>query len=181
MSRIGKMNICVPDGIKIRITDDFLVSKGELSSRVVIPKGIRVSFDNNIIKVFRENDSNVLKALHGLTRKLIYNSVMGFLHPFQKVLQIKGVGFKANISGNILTLVVGYSHPVNVNIPKEISVKIDSKQNQIFFESYDKNVLGEFVANIRAVRPPEPYKGTGIMYIDEKIIRKAGKSASSKK
>lgn len=181
MSRIGKKDIFVPDGIKVVVSDCLIVSKGDLITKVNIPDGISVSYDNNTIKVFRKDDSNTLKALHGLIRKLVYNSVTGFVCPFKKVLQIRGVGFKASVSSNDLVLTVGFSHDVNIKIPKEVFVKIDSKQNQIFFESYNNNILGEFVAKIRSIRPPEPYKSTGIMYLGEKIIRKAGKSASSKK
>ena len=182
MSRIGKKEIFIPEDIKVEINRGFVItSKGNLLSKVIIPPGIKVILDNSFVKVVRENDSKILRSLHGLIRKLIYNSVTGFSNPFQKTLQVKGVGFKASVSSGVLTLNVGFSHPVNLNIPREVSVKIDPKQNQIFFESYDRSALGEFVATVRNVRPPEPYKGTGIMYLNERIIRKAGKSDKRKK
>ncbi|MDR0675683.1 MAG: 50S ribosomal protein L6 [Elusimicrobiota bacterium] len=181
MSRIGKQEIIIPNTLKVEINDKVILSNGKVTKETVIPDNIKVVFENNKILIKRDNDENKTKALHGLTRKLVANNVAGFQKPFQKILQIKGVGFRATLNGNKLVLNVGYSHTVALNIPPQIEVKIDAKSNQILVESQDKLKLGEFAADIRSVRPPEPYKGTGIMYLNEKIIRKAGKSASSGK
>jgi large subunit ribosomal protein L6 len=181
MSRIGKQEINVPNNLKVEILDKVKISDGKITSEIIIPENINVFFENNIITVKRENENNKTKALHGLVRKLLFNSISGFKKPFQKILQIKGVGFRAALNGKKIVLNVGYSHAVELDIPSGIEVKLDAKLNQIILDGQDRLILGGFAADIRAVRPPEPYKGTGIMYLNEKIIRKAGKSASSKK
>ena len=181
MSRIGKQEIIVPSNLKVEISDKIVVSNGKESFETSIPEKIKVTFDNNKIIVTRENEDNKTKSLHGLVRNLIANNVLGFQKPFQKILQIKGIGYKAAVHGNKLVLNVGYSHPVDVEIPHGIEVKIDVKANQVIVSGIDKLLVGEIAAQIRAVNPPEPYKGTGIMYLNERIIRKAGKSASSGK
>jgi large subunit ribosomal protein L6 len=181
MSRIGKKEIEVPSNLKIEINDKISVSNGNEVLSTHIPEKIKVTFDTNKIIITRESEDKKIKSLHGLVRSLISNSILGFQKPFQKILQIKGIGYKASVVGEKLVLNVGYSHPVEVVIPKDIDVKIDAKTNQVIVSGVNKLLVGEIAAKIRAVNPPEPYKGTGIMYLNERIIRKAGKSASSGK
>ncbi len=181
MSRIGKKEIIVPSNLKVEISDSIKVSNGKHSLETEIPSEIKLKYENNKITLTRNSEENRVKSLHGLVRNLIANMVNGFQKPFQKVLQIKGIGFKANVAGKKLVLNVGYSHPVEIDIIDGINISIDAKTNQLTVEGFDKLKVGEIAATIRAIRPPEPYKGTGIMYLGEKIIRKAGKSAASSK
>jgi len=182
MSRIGKKEIDVPANLKVEILKNKVsVSNGKEVLHADIPEKIKVIFDNNKIIIDRQNEDNRTKSLHGLVRSLVANMVLGFTKPFEKVLQIKGIGYKSSVVGKDLVLNVGYSHPVNVEIPHGITVTVDAKANQVTVSGFDKLMVGEIAAKIRAVNPPEPYKGTGIMYLNERIIRKAGKSASSGK
>ncbi|MCP4482635.1 MAG: 50S ribosomal protein L6 [bacterium] len=178
MSRIGKKEITVPTSVKVDIGDKVVASNGKQSMEVAIPEKIKVNLADNIITVTRDSEDNQTKSLHGLTRSLLANAIHGFENPFKKELQIKGIGYKAAVKGKKLILNVGYSHPVELEIPTHITVKIDgSKGTELVISGVDNMVVGEFAAEIRDVRPPEPYKGTGIMYAGERIIRKAGKSA----
>jgi LSU ribosomal protein L6P len=177
MSRIGKKPIEVPDGVTIRQDNSMIEvegSKGTLS--VEIPRGVEVVSDNGVIMVKRLSDDKKAASLHGLTRTLIANMVTGVTAGFEKTLEISGVGYRAELKGNVLRLLLGYSHPIEYEIPGGISVKVD-KQVMITISGIDKELVGRVAAEIRSFKKPEPYKGKGIRYSGEHIRRKVGKSA----
>ena len=177
MSRIGKMPIVIPSGVDVKIDDNnFVVVKGAkatLSKQLHKDMIIR-SEENNII-VERPSEIKRHKALHGLTRSLIANMVKGVSEGFEKNLEINGVGYRAQKQGNKLVLSLGYSHPVEMEEPEGVTVEVPAT-NKIIVKGADKQVVGEFAANIRGKRLPEPYKGKGIKYADEVIRRKEGKT-----
>lgn len=182
MSRIGKQPIHVANDVKVEVKDSLVtISKGKNIFTHEIPSNISVEFKDNVINVTRANDDRKARSLHGLIRKNIANTVIGLTTPFKKVLNIKGIGFKSQVTGKNLVLNVGYSHAVNFPIPDGINIEVDAKTNQVTITGENKCLVGETAAKIRDVRPPEPYKATGIAYIDERIIRKAGKAASAGK
>ncbi len=177
MSRIGKKPIEIPDGVKIRQDDPMIEvegPKGTLSME--IPRGVEVVSDNGIIMVKRLSDDKKTASLHGMTRTLIANMVTGVTAGFEKTLEISGVGYRAELNGNILRLLLGYSHPVEYEIPGGISVNVDKKAI-IAISGIDKEIVGRVAAEIRSFKKPEPYKGKGIRYSGEHIRRKVGKSA----
>ena len=176
MSRIGKLPIPVPKGVEIVFGDATLKvrgTKGELTQG--IDERIGLTFDSERIVVNRKDDDKKTRALQGLTRSLIANMVEGVTKGFAKTLDIVGVGYRAELKGDILGLNLGYSHPIEFVLPKGISAKVD-KQVKITIEGIDKQLVGEVAAKIRSFRRPEPYKGKGILYSDERIRRKIGKS-----
>lgn len=176
MSRIGRMPILLPKEVKV-ISDPLKVEvsgpKGQLSHP--IPKGITVSIDDGKVIVSRSNDERGLKALHGLMRNLIANMVKGVTEGFEKRLEIVGVGFRAEVQGEVLRLTLGFSHPVLFHIPKGIKVEVD-KQTLITLKGIDKQLVGTVAAKLRSIKTPEPYKGKGIRYLGEKIRKKVGKT-----
>lgn len=176
MSRIGKLPITIPESVDINYSDSEITVKGKFGTLTTeIPNVINLIQENNRLKVdLRENTKNV-SALHGLYRTLINNMVIGVSEQFDLTLILKGVGYRAVVQGNEIVLSLGYSHPVKLEIPKQISVEV-VQNTTVNLKSCDKELLGLFAANIRAWRQPEPYKGKGILYKGEKIIRKAGKS-----
>lgn len=177
MSRIGRMPVVVPKNVSIEIegtTVRVKGPKGELAR--TLPSDMMISFDNGVIEVKRPTDERMHRSLHGMTRSLINNMVVGVSTGFQKVLEVNGVGYRAEINDKNLVLYVGYSHPVTMEPPAGISFEVDSKTRQIKVLGADKELVGQMAADIRKVRPPEPYKGKGIKYLDEKIRRKAGKT-----
>lgn len=178
MSRIGKMPIPVPAGVKIDIKGQSVSVTGKKGSleREVRPEMEVVVKDNEIL-VDMKIDNKKNRAFRGLTRSLINNMVVGVEEGFKKTLIIEGVGYKANVSGSKLTLNVGYSNPVEFELPKAVSASVE--QNKIALESIDKELLGLTASQIRQVRKPEPYKGKGIRYEDEHIVRKVGKAGSA--
>ena len=137
---------------------------------------MKIKLDDGEIKVTRPSDERAHKALHGMTRALINNMVVGVSEGFEKILEVNGVGYRAELQGNDLVLNVGYSHPVKIEPPEGITFEVDTRTRQIKVAGYDKQVVGQTAAVIRKVRPPEPYKGKGIKYLDEVIRRKAGKA-----
>ncbi len=177
MSRIGRKPIPVPDGVEIKIEPE-LVSvkgpKGELSER--IPRDITVAQEGAELIVTRPTDRGEHRSLHGLTRSLVANMVEGVTEGYQKTLEIQGVGYRAALSGSKLTLALGYSHPVEINAPEGISFDVP-QPTTVIVKGISKQVVGETAANIRKSRPPEPYKGKGIRYQGEHVIRKVGKRA----
>ena len=176
MSRIGKLPIVVPDDVTVNYRDCQITVQGKFGTlQTTIPETIRIQQDNNILKVNLKNESQNLRALHGLYRTLINNMVVGVSEQFQLTLILKGVGYRAATQGKEITLNLGYSHPVKMDIPENISVEV-IQNTTINLKSCDKENLGLFASNIRAWRRPEPYKGKGILYKDEQIIRKAGKA-----
>ena len=177
MSRIGLMPVVIPDGVDINIKGSNVKvkgPKGELEH--TFPADMEIKLDNGEVKVSRPTDEPRHRALHGMTRALINNMVVGVSSGFSKVLEINGVGYRAVVDGKDLVLNVGYSHPVKVEPPEGIEFEVDERTRQITVKGYDKQVVGHIAADIRKVRPPEPYKGKGIKYLDERIRRKAGKA-----
>lgn len=178
MSRIGKQPIPVPAGVKVELAGQLLTvtgAKGTLKREIV--QDIDVQIQDNIIHVSNRVESTRVNAFRGLTRTLINNMIIGVVDGFKKVLIIEGVGYKANVSGATLTLNVGYSNPVNFQLPKEVSATVEGN-TKVVVECIDKELLGLVASRIRQVRKPEPYKGKGIRYEGEHIIRKVGKSGS---
>jgi large subunit ribosomal protein L6 len=177
VSRIGKQPVSVPDGVEINIAPE-LVSvkgpKGELAERK--SREIDVKQEDGQIVVTRPTDRGEHRALHGLTRSLIANMVEGVTNGFEKRLEIQGVGYRASLRGTALELNVGYSHPVVIDAPAGITFEVPA-QNEIIVKGIDKQQVGEIAAEVRDVRPPEPYKGKGIRYAGEYVRRKVGKRA----
>jgi len=178
MSRIGKLPIDITDGVKFNYDNSQVVikgPKGELRKHIDF-KGDIVTEDDKI-KVINESDSKESKAIHGLIRSLINNMVVGVTKGFSKTLKIVGVGYKAQLNNNTLIINIGYSHPIEYSIPEGIKIDVPD-QNTIIVAGINKQLVGQVASDIRRFKKPEPYKGKGIMYIDEKIRRKAGKSVS---
>lgn len=181
MSRVGRLPVTVPSGVQVNINGQDVSIKGPKGSiaRTFAP-GVAIAMEEGHIIVTRESDIPTLRALHGTTRALINNMVTGVSTGFTTVLEIDGVGYRAEMGGQDLVLYVGYSHPVKVNPPDGITFEVDVKTRQIKVMGYDKEQIGQVAANIRSIRPPEPYHGKGIRYAGEKIRRKAGKSGKGK-
>ena len=181
MSRIGKMPITVPAGVEVTIADGNVVTvkgpKGTLSS--TFHQKMIIKQEGAVITVSRPDDQHEHKSLHGLTRTLLNNMVTGVSKGFSKELEVNGVGYRAAKEGNKLVLNVGYSHPVTMEEPEGITVDVPSP-NKIIVNGIDKQKVGQFAANVRGHRPPEPYKGKGIKYSTEVIRRKEGKAGGKK-
>ena len=177
MSRIGIKPISVPDGVTVTVSDDNLVTvkgpKGTLEKQM--PAGMDIKVEGNEVNVSRPNDLKKMKSFHGLTRTLISNMVTGVTEGFEKKLEINGVGYRAQKKGKTLVMNLGYSNPVEMNDPEGIEVDVDG-QNLLIVKGIDKQKVGQYAAEIRIKRPPEPYKGKGIKYVDEVIKRKVGKT-----
>jgi large subunit ribosomal protein L6 len=177
MSRIGKLPITIPENVDINYNDSEITIKGKFGTLTTeIPTVINIVHENNILKVSLKEETKKVRALHGLYRTLINNMIIGVSEQFNLTLVLKGVGYRAAIQGKEIVLNLGYSHPVKIEIPTQISVEV-VQNTTINLKSCDKELLGLFAANIRAWRQPEPYKGKGILYKGEQILRKAGKSA----
>ena len=176
MSRIGKLPIEIPKGVKISFSDSVLSVQGpngSLSRQIM--SLVSLAIDDSVIVVARNEETNSARAAHGLTRTLINNMVVGVTNGFQTNLEINGVGYRAEVKGPELVLSLGYSHPVNFKIPDGISILVD-KMTKISVKGFDKELVVQTAAKIRSFRSPEPYKGKGIKYADETILRKAGKT-----
>jgi large subunit ribosomal protein L6 len=179
MSRIGKLPITVPSGVTVAVEPGAVrVSgpRGKLSAALNPLAEVKV--DGTTVTVARRDESRDARSIHGLTRVLISNMVTGVSAGFRRVLEINGVGYRAEVKGRAIQLALGYSHPVIFPLPDGVDAKID-KQTVITLEGADRQVLGEAAAAIRKLRPPEPYKGKGIKYAEEKIRRKAGKAVGA--
>ena len=181
MSRIGKKPIEIPAGVDVTIDGSTITVKGSKGTltRTIHQKITAEKKDNEII-VSRPDDTNESKALHGLTRSLINNMVVGVNDSFKKELEINGIGYRAELAGKNLVLKVGYSHDVTMTPPEGITIEVPAP-NKIVISGYDKQKVGQFAANVREVRPPEPYKGKGIKYAEEHIRRKEGKAGKGGK
>ena len=176
MSRIGKLPIAIPAGVKVIYNlPEIKVEgpKGKLSRTIM--EGVSVELTDSAITVNRDNDSIKSRSAHGLTRTLISNMVVGVSKGFETLLEINGVGYRAEVKGDVLNLALGFSHPVNFQLPQGITVEVE-KMTKLKVMGIDKEMVGETAAKIRAFRPPEPYKGKGVKYADETILRKAGKT-----
>jgi large subunit ribosomal protein L6 len=183
MSRIGNKPITLPAGVTVSVDGNNVVttkgSKGELS--VQVDPDLKVEVDGNVVTVSRPTDQKRHRAMHGLYRTLVYNNVVGVSEGFKKELELVGVGYKADATGQLLELNLGFSHLINIVVPKEIKVTTETKKGsapKITLESSDKQLLGHIASKIRGFRPPEPYKGKGVLYVGEQIRRKAGKAAA---
>ena len=177
MSRIGKMPIAIPAGVTVEVAENNKVTvkgpKGTLER--VLPSEMEIKVEGAEVSVSRPNDLKKMKSLHGLTRTLINNMVVGVTSGYEKKLEVNGVGYRASKSGKTLTLNLGYSHPVEMTDPEGIEAVVEG-QNIIIVKGIDKEKVGQFAAEIRDKRRPEPYKGKGIKYADETIRRKVGKT-----
>ena len=178
MSRIGKMPITIPAGVEVKLTEgNFMTVKGPKGTleRQLTAERISVEIDGAVINVSRANDLKQSRALHGLTRTLIDNMIVGVTNGYSKTLEIVGTGYRAAKAGKVLNLTLGFSHPVEMTDPEGVETTVDGT-TKIIVTGIDKEKVGQHAANIRAKRPPEPYKGKGVKYAGEYIRRKAGKS-----
>jgi large subunit ribosomal protein L6 len=182
MSRVGRLPVDVPASVQVEIDGLSVKVKGPKGTlqRTFAP-GVAVALENGQVLVTRESDAAPLRALHGTTRALIHNMVTGVATGFTKVLEIEGVGYRANMDGKTLVLALGYSHPVRVEPPDGITFDVDEKTRQVKVSGNDPELIGQVAADIRKIRPPEPYKGKGVHYLGEKVRRKAGKSGKGGK
>lgn len=181
MSRIGRLPVTVPAGVQVKVNGlDLHVKgpKGELN-RSFSPV-VEIKLEDSQIVVTRSSDEPSVRALHGTTRALINNMVTGVSTGFTRLLDVEGVGYRPEMNGKDLVLYVGYSHPVTVNPPEGISFEVDTKARQVKILGFDREQVGQTAADIREIRPPEPYKGKGIRYHEERIRRKAGKAGKGK-
>ncbi len=178
MSRIGKKPISLPNGVEVTVEAGNVLTvkgpKGSLSG--TFNTELNITVDNGTLEVERPSESKFHRSIHGTTRALINNMVVGVTEGFKKQLKMIGVGYRAQLKGNTLVILAGYSHPVEMEIPEGITVEVP-KNTDIIVSGIDKQLVGEFSANIRGVRPPEPYLGKGIRYVDEYVRRKEGKTA----
>ena len=179
MSRIGRQPIALEKGVEVKIADGHVTVKGPkatLSQALIKNTSVRVDGDRVLVE--RSSDDQVARAAHGLMRKLVANMVHGASKGFERALEIQGVGYRAEVKGRQLTILVGYSHPVLVEVPQGLEVKGESP-TRLVVSGADRQQVGQFAANLRQIRPPEPYKGKGIRYADEIVRRKVGKSAGA--
>jgi large subunit ribosomal protein L6 len=182
MSRVGRLPVAIPGGVQINIDGSQVKvkgPKGELQ-RTFSPL-IGIALENGQVTITRNSDAPAERALHGTTRAVLANMVRGVSAGFTTVLEVEGVGYRPEMSGKNLMLYVGYSHPVEVPPPAGISFEVDQKSRQIKVMGYDKELVGQTAADIRKVRPPEPYHGKGIRYAGERVRRKAGKAGKGAK
>ena len=180
MSRIGKMPIAIPAGVEVTLNGNDITVKGPKGtlSRTV-HSNMAVNMEGNVITVTRPNDEKENRALHGLTRSLIANMVEGVSNGYKKELEINGVGYRAALQGKTLVLNVGFSHQIDMVPPEGITVEVPA-QTKIIIKGTNKQMVGEFAAKVRSKKPPEPYKGKGIKYVDEVVRRKEGKTGAKK-
>lgn len=187
MSRIGKRPIPLPKGVEVTISDGNLVRvkgpKGQLEQQ--LPTEMAIVQENGTITVQRPSDEKRHRALHGLTRTLVFNMVHGVTQGWERALEINGVGYRAALEGKALVLQLGFSHPVRIEPPENVTFAIGERRSAsdplpLYIRGINKQVVGEQAAKIRSLRPPEPYKGKGIKYLEERIRRKAGKAGKTK-
>jgi large subunit ribosomal protein L6 len=178
MSRVAKSPISILDGVNVELLDNAVNVKGKLGElSFELPESISIEIEDSTILVKYNEDIQSSVALGGTTRSLINNMILGVSSGFEKKLELKGVGYRAKASGKLLELTLGFSHPVKYQLPEEVNVETPS-QTEIILKSHNKQILGQAAAEIRAFRPPEPYKGKGVRYADEVIIRKEAKKAA---
>src|SRR5216683_2580352 len=180
MSRIGRLPIKIPDKVKISAQPGLVNvegPKGKVSQK--LDREMKVTIDNGVVRVDRPNDSRRARQLHGLTRTLVNNMVLGVTVGFQRQLNIAGVGYKAELKGKEIHFALGFSHPIVYPLPEGVSAEYDAKANRITVKGADKHQIGLVAAEIRKLRPPEPYKGKGVKYAEETIRRKQGKTGAA--
>ena len=179
MSRIGRMPIALPSGVSVKTAGGAVtIEKGKAKLVHRLPEGIACKVEGTTVTLTRRDDDRRQRALHGLTRALVANAVKGVNEGFAKDLEIIGIGYKAQVNGRVLQLALGYSHPVDYPIPEGIDITVD-KQTRLTVKGADRQLVGQVAAEIRGLRPPEPYKGTGIKYATEVIRKKAGKAGKT--
>ena len=179
MSRIGKLPVTIPTGVKVALEPTAVRIEGPKGKlQAPIPAGVQVKVEGNVVHIARDNEERKVRALHGLTRKLIANMALGVSQGFSRVLDINGVGYRAEVKGQEIHMTLGYSHPVVFPLPQGVAAAVE-RQVIITLSGADRQLLGEMAAKIRSLRPPEPYKGKGIKYREEFIKRKAGKAVGS--
>lgn len=181
MSRKGKLPIPLPKGVEVKTTDAEVSVKGPKGTitQKLVP-GIGVKVEGGQVLVIIEDEKADIGHFHGLYRSLINNMIIGTTEGFERRLEMIGVGYRAAVQGELLDLLLGFSHPTKLPIPKGLTVKVD-KNTLIIISGFDKHLVGQFAANVRSMRPPEPYQGKGIRYLGEYVRKKAGKSAAAKK
>jgi large subunit ribosomal protein L6 len=178
MSRIGKKPVAIPRGVTVQVQENTVAVKGPKGElRRTLHEEMAVAMENDQVTVTRPSDEQRHRALHGLTRTLVQNMVDGVSKGFSKSLEIQGVGYKAEARPYGVNLIVGYSHPVKYEAPKGIKISVDNN-TMVKVEGADKELVGQVAAELRSVRPPEPYKGKGIRYVGEQVRRKAGKTGA---
>mgnify|MGYP000350043969 FL=1 len=178
MSRIAKNPIEIVDGVTINVTDSSIEVKGKVGEiKFDLPETVSLEVSESIINVKYDEDNQQSVALAGTTRAIVNNMVIGVSQGFEKKLELKGVGYRAKASGKLLELTLGFSHPVKYQLPEEVQVETPS-QTEVVLKSHNKQILGQAAAEIRAFRPPEPYKGKGVRYSDENVRRKEAKKAA---
>jgi large subunit ribosomal protein L6 len=180
MSRVGKLPVKIPEKVKVSITGEIVKVEGP-KGKMSFPFNpiVKVEVAGNEVKVSRPDESQKAKGLHGLTRTLVKNAIEGVVKGYERGLEISGVGFKAELRGKDINFTLGFSHPVLFKLPDGVTAEVDPKQTRVTVRSADKHLLGLTAAKIRALRPPEPYKGKGIKYSTEKIRRKEGKTGTA--
>ena len=182
MSRIGRMPITVPAGTTVTVEGSTVTAKGANGSLTrSFNQNLKIELEGNVITVSRPNDENESRALHGLTRTLINNMIIGVTTGYKKELEINGVGYRASMEGKTLVLNIGYSHPIKYTPAVGIKIEVGGAQNKLTISGADKEVVGQTAAEIRSFRLPEPYLGKGIKYVDEVIRRKEGKAGKGGK
>ncbi len=185
MSRIGKQPLQIPDKVKVAVEAGLVRVEGPKGkSSIPVPSRLAVALEGNRLEVTRGDESRESRSLHGLTRSLIHNMIEGVTRGYERVLEISGVGFKAEVRGKEIQFSIGFSHPVRFPLPEGVSaewreLKAGDKQGEVVLKSHDKDLLGRTAAKVRALRPPEPYKGKGIKYAEETIRRKVGKTGAA--
>ncbi len=175
MSRIGKLPVEIPSGVEVTMDGSRIIfKKGSIQKELDTKDNVIVKIENNQIVFTPKGEDRQSKAFWGTYRSISSNIITGITKGFEKKLEINGVGYRATLKGNVLELLLGFSHPINYNIPKDITIAVE--KNIISIKGNDKQLVGQVAADIRSFRPPEPYKGKGVKYVDETIIRKAGKT-----
>jgi large subunit ribosomal protein L6 len=184
MSRIGKLPIKLPDKVRVAVEGGLVKVEGPKGKTQKTLKGVTVEVGNGVVTLKRPDDSRQAKALHGLSRTLVSNMVKGVSQGFERKLELFGVGFRAEVKGKAVHFTIGFSHPAVYDLPEGITaewkeVKAGDKQGEIFIRGVDKDLLGRTASEIRSLRPPEPYKGKGIKYVEETVRRKQGKTGAA--
>jgi large subunit ribosomal protein L6 len=176
MSRIGKRPVAIPAGVSVETREGVVHVKGKKGAlSLPLPPGIGAEVADGEVRLVRPDDARPTRALHGLARALVANMVTGVTEGFRRELEIEGVGFRADVQGRKLNLQLGFSHPIAMEVPEGLSVSVEAN-TRIRIEGIDKARVGQFAADVRAMRPPEPYKGKGVRYAGERIRRKVGKA-----
>jgi large subunit ribosomal protein L6 len=180
MSRVGKLPVKIPDKVKVAVANGDIKVEGP-KGKMHFPFNPRVNVEvaGQEVRVTRPDETRVSKGLHGLTRTLVKNAIEGVVKGYERTLEISGVGFKAEVKGKDINLTLGFSHPVVFKLPEGVTAEVDAKQTRLVVRGVDKHLLGLTAAKIRALRPPEPYKGKGIKYAEETVRRKEGKTGAA--